>query len=297
MLRFIQGLIVMLAVIVTAGSVPALAQSCWIAPGSYVDTDPGEGVSPGLVMTVAGMPCWADVRLLALPDQPFDPYTRSFYEYDLAPLDGPPPYDKPNGCPYAAGEPVDMKDQYDTWYPGVIASASRDCGYQVDYWMGAQQKSFGASHADLRPASLVPPVIDPKLLPGPDGVPPVVVEACTNGPKLADLGGDDADSRFRFAVVEAINSNQTGADFSVGFESLVEGESVVATPGSDAARRYQDAASGAAIHRYRMVLSICEEDRDYGGAPYVVRYRYDQSCYNDMFGGFVCSIDSAKKLQ
>ena len=280
------------------GVLPAAAQTCWVAPGLYVDTDTGDGVAPGLVMNVAGMPCWADVRLLALPGQPFDPYTRSLYEDQLTSLDGPPPYDKPNGCPYAAGEFVDMKDQYDVWYPGIIASASRDCSYSVDYWVGQQQKSFGAYHADLRASTLPMPKVDPSTELGPNGEPRILIQACTNGAKIADLGGEGPEAQLKRAMLDAVNTRRgSGANFSVAFESLVEGEGVVASPGSDVARRYQDAASGAVIRRYRMVLSLCEEDLLYGEPPSTVRYRYDQSCYDDIFGDLVCAIDNTKSLQ
>jgi len=294
MFRFAQSLLLALAVIVPAGVTPASAQACWIVPGFYVDTDLGPGVSPGLVINVAGMPCWADVRLLALPGQSFDPYTRSFYEDQLEPLQGPPPYDKPNGCPYAAGEAVDMKDQYDQWYPGTIVSANPDCGYQVDYWVGRQKKSFGAYHADLRAATLPMPLLtDPGAGPEPDHV----IQACTTGTRAADLLGDDPDTMLKRALVGAINSNQnTVKDFSVAFESLIEGEGTLAAPGSDAAHRYQNAATGAVIHRYRMVLTTCEEDTEYSGPPFITRHRIDQSCYDDIFGEFVCTIDDARTL-
>ncbi|MHB1102476.1 MAG: hypothetical protein ACYC0C_06810 [Devosia sp.] len=292
------ALMILLAVVGTAAVsiTPAAAQTCIFVPGDYVDADPGEGVSPALVMQMTvSTQCWADLRVLAVPGQDFNPRIIQIYEDQLELLVGQLPYDKPNGCPYAAGEAIDLKDQYGQWYPGTIVSASPDCGYQVDYWVGQQKKSFGALHADLRPVSLpMPPRLDPA---GPGPKPDHIVQACTTGARAADLLGDDPDTTLKRALVGAINSNQnTVKDFSVEFESLIEGEGTLAAPGSDAAHRYQNAATGAAIHRYRMVLTTCEEDTEYSGPPFITRHRIDQSCYDDIFGEFVCTIDDARTL-
>lgn len=264
----------------------AAAQTCTLSAGEYVDTDPrDEAVSPAYVLEASGDPCYVTVRMLTLPGEAFDAYTPAFYEMFLQPLAGPPPYDKPYGCPYAPGDAADLRDQYGEWYPATITSSDRYCGYQVDYWVGTAIKSFGATDYDLRPATLVPPS-QAEL---------AEAEAnkfCPPGGALADYAGGDLDSLVRHGIVTEI-SQSVQAEASVVFDKLRGGETAVASAGSIYHSRNPDASVGTVIYPYRIEVTVCvpgEPERS------LSRFALDYSCYTDRFGDFICRRDAGRPL-
>ena len=288
MLRLCFALAALVASLALAPS--ALAQACTVAAGDYVDTDPNDAVvSPAYVIEAGGDPCYVTVRLLALPGHVFDAYTPAFYEIFLQPLAGPPPYDKPYGCPYAPGDAADLRDQYGDWYPATVTGSDRYCGYEVDYWMGTERKSFGATDSDLRPPTLAPPSAADLAQADAEAE---ANKFCPPGGSVADYPGDDVEAFVRRGVVTEIGQ-QLNADVSVVFDRLRAGETAVASQGSVYHSRNPDASLDTTIYPYRMEVTVCvpgEPERT------LSRFALDYSCYADRFGDFVCRRDAGRPL-
>lgn len=283
MLRHVLAVAAFVAAMAVA---PAFAEPCSVAPGDYVDADlRDEVVSPAIVLEASGDPCYVTVRVLAVPGEPFDAYTPAYYEEFLQPLAGPPPYDKPYGCPYAPGDLVDLRDQYNTWYPGRVTGSDRYCGYDAEYWMDNQWKTFGAVDADLRPATLPMPtpeeieVIEREAL---------VMQSCGEGGEPDDYADDDVKYAIASEVAEQLN-----LPTSVFFDRMLVGETATASDGSVYQQRNPDAAHGATIYPYRVDVSICVPSAP---AAEVSRFRLDYSCYTDRFQTFVCRRDASRSL-
>lgn len=288
MLRLASLLLALIVSLLLASS--AAAQTCTISAGEYVDTDPrDDAVAPAYVLEASGDPCYVIVRMLTLPGEPFDAYTPAFYEQFLQPLAGPPPYDKPYGCPYAPGDAADLRDQYGDWYPATVTGSDRYCGYQVDYWMGTELKSFGATDYDLRPATLAPPSAADLA------VAEEQAEAnrlCPPGGTLADYSGDDLEALVKRGIVTEISQSMQ-ADANVAFDRLRAGETAVASAGSIYQSRNPDASLDTTIYPYRIEVTVCVPGEP---ARTLSRFALDYSCYADRFGDFACRRDAGRPL-
>jgi hypothetical protein len=279
----------LVAVSFALSSSAALAQVCTYSAGEYVDVDPLDPVVPAIVIEAGGDPCYVTVRVLAVPGQPFDPYTPAYFAEYISPLVGAPPYDKPYGCPYAPGDAVDLRDQYGNWYPGRVTSSDRYCGYAAEYWMGLDLKTYGAIDSDLRPPTLAPPT-EGQLAAAEEAA----LEAmfCPPGGTAADYPGDDVEAMMRRGVVAEISRNMY-ADAHVRFDSVRAGETSVATEGTMARTRNPDASVGSTIYPFRLQVTVCVSAEPIAELS---RFALDYTCYTDIFGDFACRRDAGRPI-
>jgi len=275
-----------LACLAALWAAPVLGAACTVVPGDYVDADPGAAVAAAYVIEASGDPCYVTVRVLTLPGQPFDDRTPATYEENLSPLAGAPPYDKPFGCPYAPGEPVDLRDQYGTWYPGRVTDSDRYCGYDAEYWMDNQWKTFGAYDADLRPATLAMPTPEELVIIEQEAA---ALAACPEGGTVEDYAGDDVKHQITAEIIEKLGE----ATMSVFFDRTLTGETAVASDGSVHQSRYPNAARNATITPYRVDVTLCVPAVPVAETS---RFSLDYSCYSDRFQTFVCQRDSSRAI-
>ncbi len=268
----------------------ALAETCTLAPGDYVDADSGGGVSPAMVLEATGDPCYVTVRVLMVEGQPFDAYAQGFYQSALTQLVGVPPYDKPFGCPYAPSDKADLHDQYGEWRAATILSSDRYCSYRVEYWLGTQTKQFGATDLDLRPPSVPPPTAE-EIRNGEEQR--TEVQNCPAGGRAVDYAGEAIEDHVKQAVATEI-AEQQGNDPSVYFDKVRAGETAIASPGSILQSRNPEASVGSTIYAYRLDVTVCRP-----GTPErtLSRFRIDYSCYTDRFGDFACRRDATRQLE
>lgn len=271
----------------------ALAQgTCWIVEGEFVDTQPGVGEKPGYIVSVEGNEerCWGNVRLLTPPGEVFADRTASYYSNELEPLMVPPDTARAFGCPYGAGDQVDMlangpewnavEQTGDTWVPAEIMRAEESCRYAVVAYAGGDPVTFNPLHDQLRPARLARLTlqqIDDQRTAHNDAT------TCVPGGDAASYPGESLEAMTqRGAVAQILKAFSTA---SVYLDPPTIGVPGKATSGSAFELRYPMAMPDTEVYPVRVDALVCTPASPRKSEQ---RWAFEFVCYADRFDTFVC---------
>lgn len=267
----------------------ASGAECKFKPGDYVGVAwATETNVPGMILTVLDN-CRYEFRWLARDGEAYFLYPQTTSEENLQPLEGPPPYDNPFGCPFRESDPVDIRADGD-WRRGFVVTVDANCALQTVYVNAAgaavPRPIDQFSYADIRSPQLTPltAVEVAKLL--------------EDTQKLATCPAGDDPAKFgsgltavvKQRIVEALDAQYTDL-VTVRFGELRKGTEAKIT--GDVLQLYPDAALGGTLTPFRADVSYCVETKPAREDHHVA---LDYHCYPDAFGDTACKQFGSKPL-
>lgn len=284
--------IVWVLLALTAGELfggAAAAADCKFKPGDYVGVAwAAETNVPAVILSVLDN-CRYEFRFIARPGEAYFLYPQTTNEVNLVPLDGPPPYDNPFGCPFRDFEPVDIRAEGD-WRRGMVTTVLSDCTLQSVYVNAAgaamPRNIDQFSYADVRPAQLTPLTLEEVA---------ALLEqtkelaTCPVGDDPAGFG-EGPDGVVKHRIVEALDG-QYEESVTVRFEGVRKGTEATIT--GDVLQLYPDAAIGGTLTPFRADVRYCVETKPLREDHHMA---IDYHCYPDAFGDTVCKQFGSKPL-
>jgi hypothetical protein len=219
-----------------------------------------------------------------------DYYAPSYFDFLLRPHDGPLPYDKPYGCPYAPNDNVDvLSDDDGQWHRGNVVSTDENCAFSVALYSATNELDPDAAQRiagdHLRATQLAAPSDQ-------DIANARAAGMCQSGDTAADTTGGDPESLMKHGVVADLD-RRTSETNHVTFENVRAGRTSVIADGGTFATNHPDAVIGDSMHPYRITVSVCTDGQ---AQLQPLHFSFDYACYANAFGEGICEQTAARQL-
>ncbi len=278
MLKRLVLALVLLAGAAFAAPTAVLAEDCPIREGQIVESTL-DGKHYVILSLTPSSGCLVEYRSVDPYTGPFDPYINGMLGDFLTPYDGPVANTKQFGCPWEAGDVIDLSTP-GGWQPATILQSDKTCAYAVEYYDNGLPTPVKVSPSDAND------VIRTGSLRQPSENEIETAKVCPPGGTSDDYADDSVDSRFKRAIIADANKRHR-EPVNMYFDKIRYGQMKVIEENSQSAFDYPDAMVGSELYPFRLDVRICI---DSSGRPNMLSSVEDYDCYTDQFGDFLCRL-------